>query len=325
MPITVIIPAYNSIEYLPATLASISEQERQPDEVLLVDDNSTDGTVEMAQKWAAAQSFPVRVLQNRLSNEGRPGPAGGRMTGLLEASGDLIALLDHDDEMLPSHLRLTEQALLAHPGIDLCFADAIEFNHADGRQWSLFAGKAIENSTFLEQEPEGLRILTEPLLRSLMLGSYIPTAANLWRRDAALRVGGFHPFVGTCDDVLFFLCLSRQGKVAYYPFPIARKRVHSGNLSNSKYSLQHCWNHLEVMLYLSGDPKRWDLSKGELIIIGDRIRELRQEILYHASCQGVAVYVKTKRQLGAANKNDFLVGAVRAMIRSTRLMFARSD
>ncbi len=320
MPITVIIPAHNSTRYLAKTLLSLTNQERQPDEVLIVDDHSTDGTVEMAEAWAREQTFTVRVLSNSTPNAGKPGPAAGRMTGLREATSDMVALLDHDDEMLPCHLRLTEQALLQNPTLSLCFADAVEFSETDGREWNLFGGKAIRNLPFVEVPPD-VRIITEPLLRSLIRGSYIPTAANLWRRDLARQVGGFHPFAGTCDDLLFFLCMSRVGQIAYYPIPIARKRLHSANLSDTKYALQSCWNYYEALRYFNSEAVRWNLSQGEMTLIGDRMSELSQEILYHASRKGVKAYVETKRRLGVANKRHFFVGVVRAMVRSTRLIF----
>jgi glycosyltransferase involved in cell wall biosynthesis len=324
MPISIILPTYNSTRYLESTLASISRQNRIPDEVLIVDDRSTDGTVEMARSWASKQSFAVRILLNRISHEGKPGPAAGRQTGLLESSCDLIALLDHDDEMLPSHLALTERALTIHPHVDLCFGDATEFDEKTGREWSLFTGKGVDNINYLGTDRMGLRLVTDPLFRTLMQGSYIPTAANLWRRETALRAGGFRPWAGTCDDVLFFLGLSRLAGVAYYPFPIARKRSHDANLSHARYALQHTWSYLEVLRRIV-NTKDWNLSHGEVIIMEERIKELEREILYHSSREGVRSYWKNWRRLGPGNLYETAQGAVRAMVHSTRMNFAKSN
>lgn len=323
MAISILIPTYNSTRYLRSTLESVSAQQRKPDEVLIIDDQSTDGTIALCEEWAAKQTFAVRILQNRFPHDGKPGPAGGRQTGLLEAKSDLIGLLDHDDEMLPCHLQVTEQAMLQHPELSLCFADALEFEEGNQREWSLFQGKTIELASYVEREPLGLRFMTDPLLPTLIHGSYIPTAANLWRREAALQAGGFRTFAGTCDDVLFFLTLSRFGATAYYPFPIARKRTHNGNLSATKYALRHCWNYWEALAYVISEPSRWDLSRGEAILVRERVEELREEILYHASREGLSKYLDARKKLGPSPRSESVYGAVRAMLRSTRLMFAK--
>jgi glycosyltransferase involved in cell wall biosynthesis len=325
MSIALILPTYNSEEFLAHTLRSITAQERRPDEVLVVDDGSKDDTLTIVEAWAQEQTFRVRLLKNRYPHQGEHsrGPAGGRMTGLLEVQTDMVGLIDHDDVMLPNHLRVTEQALLRHPNMELCFGDALEFDRTHRKQWSLFEGKAIERVLYHEERPSNLRIIAEPLLPSLLIGSYIPTAANLWRRETALQIGGFSRSAGTCDDLLFFLKLSRCGSVGYYPFPIARKRVHDMNLSNVKYSLQHCWNLLYALQQLAEEDDSWNITPGERELIANRIDELREEILYHASREGWQSYIATKKRMGRASKNDVLVGAVRAVVHSTRMIFAK--
>jgi glycosyltransferase involved in cell wall biosynthesis len=103
----VVIPCFNDGRYLPETLQSLLAQTRAPDEVLVVDDGSTDpGTVRVLQRAPRE----VRVL--RQDNLG-PGPA--RNTGIRQATGDLILPLDSDDLLRPRALEKMEAALAANP------------------------------------------------------------------------------------------------------------------------------------------------------------------------------------------------------------------
>jgi glycosyltransferase involved in cell wall biosynthesis len=101
--ISVIIPTYNSEKFISQALDSVFKQTRRPMEVLVVDDASTDGTCELV--TALAQSAPVRLRLCRLSNNSG-GPARPLNVGIGQATGALIATLDHDDLMLPEKLAL---------------------------------------------------------------------------------------------------------------------------------------------------------------------------------------------------------------------------
>lgn len=297
--IAVVIAAFNGSDHLEEALQSVLGQQRLPDEVLLVDDGSTDDTP------AIAHRFGVRVLRNQHAAEVAPhtgpGPAGGRMTGLHAATSDLVALLDQDDIMLPEHLRLTEQAFLDHPEVELCFGDATEFG-GGAPEKSLFAGKRIGTLPYREL-PGGLRLLKEPLLHSLAVeGSYIPTAANLWRRKTAIEIGGFEPKAGTCDDLHFFMRLGRSGAVAYYPFAIARKRNHGQNLSHPRHALRQAWSAHEAYRMILSEDQRWRLEPFETQAIREHMMELERQILYHASLQGVRAYWRAMRLLAARPK-----------------------
>ena len=164
MSIAVLVTTHDASAFVGESLESISRQERRPDEVIVIDDKSKDCTLDIVRTWAKLQPFEVQILENQFSHEGypTPGPAGSRTTGMHRTNADLIAVLDDDDLMLPSHLRVTEQALMQYPGMELCFGDATEFD-GDGSHHSLFSGKKIEGLAFRVAE-HGLRILTEPML-----------------------------------------------------------------------------------------------------------------------------------------------------------------
>ena len=318
MSISVLIATHNSAELVSAGLESVTAQRRRPDEVVVVDDDSQDNTLEVVERWAAEQPFPVRILANQVPHDPNAsrGPAGGRMTGLMGSSSDLIALLDHDDSMLPDHLRLTEQALLQHPELELVFGDATEFT-TDSADRSLFAGKAIESVAY-RQGANGLRILAEPMLPSVITGSYIPTASNLWRRETALRLGGFDGRVGACDDLLFFLSLSRLGSVGYYPQAIARRRIHHDNLSHARYAMERCRDHLAVLRLILDGSERLHLTQEEQRLIGSHSVRITQELLYHASLRGTTAYFSQLERLEGISESPHTKDIARAFLSSLR-------
>jgi glycosyltransferase involved in cell wall biosynthesis len=111
--ISIIIPAYNREAYVGAAIDSVLAQTRPPDEIVVVDDGSTDRSAEIARAYGGT----VRCVSQE-----NQGIAGARNTGLKEVSGDLIALLDSDDLMTGRRLELQVAWLEAHPETDMVFS-----------------------------------------------------------------------------------------------------------------------------------------------------------------------------------------------------------
>ncbi len=96
--VSIVMPAFNAGATIDAALASIVGQHRQPDEVIVVDDASSDDTVIRARSWS--NRLPLTVL----SNTQNVGCGSSRKRAVLAATSDLIAPLDADDILLPDHL-----------------------------------------------------------------------------------------------------------------------------------------------------------------------------------------------------------------------------
>jgi glycosyltransferase involved in cell wall biosynthesis len=106
--VSVIIPTFNRKDLLLRAVRSVVQQSYRPLEVVVVDDCSTDGTVEAL----AEQDFtiPVRILRLPINL----GPAGARNKGILAAVGKYIAFLDSDDHWLPTKLERQVAAAERH-------------------------------------------------------------------------------------------------------------------------------------------------------------------------------------------------------------------
>jgi len=305
MTVGIIVPTYNSAPFLLRALHSISRQERLPDEVLLVDDGSSDDTLAISAAWASQQPFSVRLLNNYTAHDpaaGR-GPAAGRQTGLHAATADLLALLDHDDEMLPAHLRLTAGALEGHAELTLCFGDAVE-RFSSGREQRLLGESTISSLSFAEMT-DGLRLIEESFVPAIVHGSRIATAANLWRRDAALEIGGFDVRAGTCDDWLFFLSLATVGRVAYFQSLIANKYAHEGNLSHPRNRLRMTQNAFAALLVFLESPLVQKISGADMSLLLAQRDYVARCLFFEASQGGVPLLFRSVRNIPLSHRPAF--------------------
>jgi len=108
--VSAVIPAYNAAATIRRAIDSILAQSYPRVEVIVVDDGSTDGTAQVVR-----DSYP----QVKLITQENAGPCAARNRGVAEASGELIAFLDSDDEWTPDKLQLQVQTMRAHPEIDM--------------------------------------------------------------------------------------------------------------------------------------------------------------------------------------------------------------
>ena len=112
--VSVVIPLYQTQDYIGAALSSVLAQTFTDFEVIVVDDGSRDGGPEIVRSRADPR---VRVI----TQENR-GLAGARNTGIRQAHGDLIALLDADDLWDPRKIELHVAQLDADPALDVSFS-----------------------------------------------------------------------------------------------------------------------------------------------------------------------------------------------------------
>ena len=108
--ITVIIPTYNRAGLLPKALQSVSQQSLACDELIVVDDGSTDATAELVHEFAETSSITVRYLY-----QGNSGASAARNLGIREASSDMLCFLDSDDWWDSNKLAYQYAAMEAAP------------------------------------------------------------------------------------------------------------------------------------------------------------------------------------------------------------------
>ena len=181
--ISAVIPAYNAAEFLRDALVSVFEQTRLPHEVIVIDDCSTDNTVQVV------RDFPDPEKRIKLlSTPKNSGSAIARNLAMEQASGDLIALLDADDLWLPQHLATVAGLLdrFHEPALAFSLTEAFGDN-----EW-------IWPLHIKAQEP--IWCFWECLRRTI-----VPQMNIVARRSALLAIGGYRPDLRQTQD--FDICL----------------------------------------------------------------------------------------------------------------------
>lgn len=129
--ISVALCTYNGEAYLATQWQSLVDQEVRPDEVIVCDDQSTDGTVALLDRLAAEAPFPVRILVN----ETRLGFNKNFERVLTECTGDLIFICDQDDCWFPEKIGVMTDYMVNHPQTQVAFCDAwVTDEQLQGRQ-----------------------------------------------------------------------------------------------------------------------------------------------------------------------------------------------
>ena len=177
MTISTIITVYNLEKYIEESLESVFKQTRRPDEIIVVDDCSTDRSAEILQKYKDRIKY-VRMPENS-------GVMLAFIRGIEESSGDILSFLDGDDVWLPDKLNEIETAFLADENRVLVTHD-YECIDAEGRKRPYSDDPAPENTERIVREANGDPEKMNQLLRNSILchkGVWLGSAFCLRRRN----------------------------------------------------------------------------------------------------------------------------------------------
>jgi glycosyltransferase involved in cell wall biosynthesis len=192
--ISAVIPAYNREHTLPRAIESALGQTRPPDEIIVVDDGSTDGTAKVAAR------FPGAVEGVSQPNRGA---SEARNEGVRRARSPWIAFLDSDDYWLPDHLERMEHAIDATRGrAAFYFSDLrVTPEVGEGLLWDI-SDLRIDGPHELSEDASDWAMMR---VQPMMLQS------SVFRREAYLEAGGLRPSLRCRHDTHLFLKLSIEG------------------------------------------------------------------------------------------------------------------
>lgn len=214
--ISVIIPTYNAEGSIQKTVNSVLTQSYSDFELIIVDDGSTDGTLEVVEKIDDPR---IRVF--RYPHAGVRGPAVGRNRGLSHARGELISFLDHDDIWHPEKLALQMRALHDSPNAAVAYSWVDIIDESDNIIGA--ASRTVVNGNAFHE---------------LLKGCFPWTGSNPLVRKSALEfVGPFDIEVGSADDWDMWLRLSEEFSFVCVEKPHVRWRRTSRNTSCATWPL----------------------------------------------------------------------------------------
>ena len=207
MRISVIIPTFNRAGTLKRAIESVLRQTLQPYEVIIIDDGSNDGTKELV-----SYSYPSIKYIYQVNK----GVSSARNVGIKYANGDWIALLDSDDEWLPSKLDSQVKAIRANP--------AIEFFHTN----EIWIRNGVQVNQMKKHKKHGGFIFEKCLDMCRISPSSV-----LIKKDIFDNIGMFNESLKVCEDYELWLKITSKFPVFFLDRPLIIKYGgHNGQLSN---------------------------------------------------------------------------------------------
>lgn len=218
MTISVVVPCFNARRWIGPTLRSVLSQDLAPEEVIVVDDGSTDQTDELI-----ARDFPgVRVIK-----QSNAGVAAARNRGVKEAASEWVAFVDADDIWLPSKLRRQHDAVRALPQTRLCYT-----------AWEVWSSDEPEPDTELiaklSREDRAVPGPSGWIYCELLEDCHVWTSTTMMRRDLFLELGGFDESLRIGEDYDLWLRASRVTPIVQVDRPLALYRSHLASLTRRK-------------------------------------------------------------------------------------------
>lgn len=211
LTISAVMPVYNGEEFVAESIRSVLSQTRPPDEFIVVDDGSTDGTADVLAEFGDE----IRVV--RQANQG---VWGAMNTCFREARCDYVAKCDGDDLWAPEKLARQALAVEADPEIDVTFAEARVFGKYEGR-WGMPEGEEAAGVI-------GRRRLGEIIFAD----NPICPSTTFVRRRLFHQVGGFRDT--RCEDYDFWTRALELGACFHYdPATLVHYRRHDSNVTTN--------------------------------------------------------------------------------------------
>jgi glycosyltransferase involved in cell wall biosynthesis len=220
MKISVVIPAYNAASTIGATVESVLAQTITPDEIMVLDDGSTDDT------FSCLQAYQSRITIIRQSNGG---VAHARNCLCKRAGGEIIAFLDADDIWHPKYLEIQHAALGKNPEAVASFVGHVSFRGNGGYAWAeqnpgnLPDFEVIEPLNFLERYNHCPGPFGSPSF--CCIRKWVLT--QMGREPFSVKVTG-------ADDFYLMNILPLYGPVLYTEEPLAAYRVTPGSISSNR-------------------------------------------------------------------------------------------
>jgi glycosyltransferase involved in cell wall biosynthesis len=206
--ISVIIPAYNAERTILETITSVQQQTFSDFELIVINDGSTDRTLELLNTVEDAR---LKIFS--YSNGGLPV---ARNRGISQATGEFIAFIDADDLWTADKLELQLAALQRHPEAGVAYS------------WTYFMDEQRGPSYV-----EGSRLFEGNVYAELLVNNFLHNGSNpLIRRRAIESVGEFDPTLKSCEDWDFYLRLAARWTFVLVPKPQIIYRQSSGAMSS---------------------------------------------------------------------------------------------
>jgi glycosyltransferase involved in cell wall biosynthesis len=219
--LSVVLTSYNYARFLPAALTALAAQTRQPDELIVIDDCSSDDSVDVI------TSFLGRFAEARLVwNKNNLGTVANLNRGLELARGEIVYFAAADDIVYPRLLERGMELLKAHPEAALFSARSDVIDLHGVRETTLATAMPLRQPGFVDPAAIGRQLMRDD--------NWLTGNTTLYRRDALAAAGGFAPDLGSFSDGYVSRLLAFRHGACYSPEVLGAWRRHSGGYAWSQ-------------------------------------------------------------------------------------------
>jgi glycosyltransferase involved in cell wall biosynthesis len=224
MKVSIVTPSFNQSRYLERTILSVLKQDYPHIEYMIVDGGSTDGALEIIQKYADRLAWWV--------SEPDKGQTDAINKGFARASGEILAWLNSDDTYNPGAISAAVKFLQDNPQVGMVYADTDFIDEQDRR-----IGRFPAAQTDLTRLKRGY--------------VHIPQQAAFWRADLWRKVGPLDPSFYFAMDYDLWVRLARITELRYLPGQVwANFRLHSSGKTIA--ADDRCWPEMLKVHYRDG-------------------------------------------------------------------------
>jgi glycosyltransferase involved in cell wall biosynthesis len=233
--VSVIIPNYNRRNLVRRAIDSVLAQTHAPNEIIVVDDGSQDGSAEFLRR-----SYGTSI---QLIEQENGGASSARNRGIMESTADLIAFLDSDDVWDPDKLEI-QVPLLRDPQVVLTYSN-YRYENMEGDAFS-DAGLSLCAEQTVFSNP--IELLTRPG------DSAVHLCGTLCRRKQLINVGMFDVNLRIAEDTKLFFSMAKQGAFAVTRRPLWTRQQISDELQLTT-PWQESWhrNHADAVMEILRD------------------------------------------------------------------------
>jgi glycosyltransferase involved in cell wall biosynthesis len=246
MPVSVVIPAYNSEVFIGVAISSALAQTLPVSEIIVVDDGSSDRTAELAEQSGA---FVIRQEHGGISV--------ARNAGIRAAKHEWIAFLDADDTWEPQKIEYQLAAIRRYPDVGLVSCDLRQWRHGSpvSEIVSDVANVADNNAPMVYiPQAQGAFLIDRMSYNS-------PTM--LIRRELLLSVGLFDEQVRYVEGVECYLRVIARCPIVLMELPLVRQRLHDRNTSGNSVEMRLSW--IKMVDRLSAEPEKYPPGAAEAL------------------------------------------------------------
>jgi len=227
--VSVVIPFYNRRKTLARALDSVAAQSYPNWEVVLVDDGSTDRSIDVAKDYAARFPGQIRVFRQQ---NGGPGVA--RNTGIAASRGSFVAFLDSDDQWKPVFIDRVLAAFHACPDVDWVYTNVSRTDeHGNAIIPSVFDDERSGPFRSLKtRRCQHLNIIEDPAFLETAIRRTVKEGANSMVRRSVFDRVSYHPTIRFGEDrLLTMLAIGAGFKFGYIDEVLMTKYHHGENIS----------------------------------------------------------------------------------------------